>query len=393
MADAGVGEAAAAEGAKSAGEAAAVDAGAAGVADAGLADAGVGLAGAGLADAGLGAADAAGAIGGDLAAGEGAATAAGAAGAADLISSAAAAPELGSIGAEILPETLPISGIDLGGVAADATNVGSAVSEIAAQPLQIGASGGLDVGSTLAANTDIGSSGLESASYGGDLPQSGIDADPFSQSSGLPQSGVDPDPFSPSAPQSNGLVDNLKTASNVKTGSDTVDKALKQLNSVAPYALMAMSAKGQGATKANGNNAAAQLNALAAPVANVESSLLSNFQNGQISAADQSAIAQWQQQQKAAVDQYYAKAGLSNSSMHADAVSKIGQQADAMRQQAVQNLLTGGLKAAGIAQGPQMAAIQAQLQSDQQSQLATQNFLQQLAKMMAAQGTTTKTTP
>lgn len=177
---------------------------------------------------------------------------------------------------------------------------------------------------------------------------------------------------------------------------NTVSSALKQLGGYGKNALTGLSLlnslRAQNAMKKNGADAAGQYNSIAKPTLDVSNQLLTNFKNGQISAADQQAIAQWQQQQMAQTNQYYAKAGLSNSSMHSDAVSKIAQQADSMRQQAVQNLLTGGLKAAGLAQGPQLAAVNASLQSDQAAQQATQNFLMQLAKMTASAPDTKKTT-
>jgi hypothetical protein len=61
-----------------------------------------------------------------------------------------------------------------------------------------------------------------------------------------------------------------------------------------------------------------------------------------------------------------------------------------MRDQAQQGVLTQGLTAAGVAQGPATNAIMAGYQSDLQSQQSMQNFLNTLARMQAMQ-TGTKT--
>lgn len=171
-------------------------------------------------------------------------------------------------------------------------------------------------------------------------------------------------------------------------GGSTVNKALTALKSggtsaaslakeYGPIASLGLSALGQ----MRGNSAQKQLNAIAAPAAAEEKNLLDQFNKGQLSAADQAGIAQWAAKQKAAAQQYLAKAGLSNSSMAQDMMSHIDQQADQMRQQGLNNMLTNGLKAAGVANPTQVAAINAGLKEDAATQAALANFIKTLGSM------------
>ena len=130
-----------------------------------------------------------------------------------------------------------------------------------------------------------------------------------------------------------------------------------------------------------GSSAQKQMNAIAAPASQASQQLLAQFKAGTINPGDAYAIQQWQQTQQAQSDQYFAQAGLSNSSMHQQASSQIAAQAEAMRQQAVQNLLTQGLQAAGVANGTLVAGVNAGLQQDNAAMTTMQNFLATLAKM------------
>ena len=159
-----------------------------------------------------------------------------------------------------------------------------------------------------------------------------------------------------------------------KTGAPAINAGLTGLSAVRQM---------QGA-----GSAQKQLNSIAGPAQAASADLLGKFKSGQINGADAFAIQQWQQQQTSQMDQYYAKAGLSNSSMHVEAKGKIAQQAESMRQQAVQNLLDGGLKAAGISNPTLVAGVNAGMKEDQQSQQAMQSFIGQLAKMNTPQAST-----
>jgi len=130
-----------------------------------------------------------------------------------------------------------------------------------------------------------------------------------------------------------------------------------------------------------GSQAQKQYQAIAKPTQDVSNQLLNQFKSGQVTGADAFAIQDWQQKQTASLDQYYAKAGLSNSSMHEQAKQQVAQQAEQMRQQAVQNLLKNGLSAAGISNPTLVQGVNAGLQQDQQAQQNMQAFIKMLAQM------------
>lgn len=142
-----------------------------------------------------------------------------------------------------------------------------------------------------------------------------------------------------------------------------------------------------------GSAAQRQYQGIAGPTSAVSSDLLNKFQNGQVSGADAFAIAQFSQKQKAAVNAYYAKAGLSNSSMHQQALQQVDVQAEGMRQQALQNMLTGGLKAAGVANPLLARGVKAGVAQDNQAMATMQKFLSTLSGMNTPQASTPTGTP
>ena len=83
---------------------------------------------------------------------------------------------------------------------------------------------------------------------------------------------------------------------------------------------------------------------------------------------------------KAQVKQYYARAGLSDSSMEVQALAQVDQQAESMRQQAINNTLRQGLNALGIANPTLTAGINAGVQQDQQFQQALSRFFASLGQ-------------
>ena len=133
-------------------------------------------------------------------------------------------------------------------------------------------------------------------------------------------------------------------------------------------------------------SAAQQLQANAGSSGQVGQQLLSNFQSGQLSGSDQQAIAQYLTQQTSAINDYYAKAGLSNSSMHTQALQQVQQQAETMRQQALQNMLTQGLSATGTTNSALSAAANANLASSKDTSQALSDFMTALSKMNAQPG-------
>ena len=103
----------------------------------------------------------------------------------------------------------------------------------------------------------------------------------------------------------------------------------------------------------------------ATPAQTTSNSILDQYNKGQLNASDQYNIAKWAQDAKASKQQYYANAGLADSSMAKQDIAGIDAQASAMRDQALQNMLQGGLNAAGIANTATGQAVQLQIQQDQ----------------------------
>jgi len=121
----------------------------------------------------------------------------------------------------------------------------------------------------------------------------------------------------------------------------------------------------------------------ATPAQTTSNSILDQFNKGQLNASDQYNIAKWSQDAKASKQQYYAQAGLADSSMAKQDIASVDAQAAAMRDQALNNMLQSGLNAAGIANSATGQAVQLQMQQDQQAQQAQQQFYQMLAFSMA----------
>ena len=112
--------------------------------------------------------------------------------------------------------------------------------------------------------------------------------------------------------------------------------------------------------------------------------LLDQYNSGQLNAADGYNVAQWEQGQTEATKQYYAKAGLADSSMAQQALAGVQQQASAMRQQVLQNYLSSGMNALGGASNALTPIISQQIAADQQAQQAQSQFLQTMALMSAS---------
>ncbi len=107
------------------------------------------------------------------------------------------------------------------------------------------------------------------------------------------------------------------------------------------------------------------------------------YQKGEITPSDQSRIANWEQQQTKATQDYYERAGLGDSSMAKEAVGQVGAHAQQMRQQANQNLLGPAMQASGLADQYSQRLVQYQIQQDQAKQQAQQQFMGTIATIAA----------
>lgn len=133
------------------------------------------------------------------------------------------------------------------------------------------------------------------------------------------------------------------------------------------------------------------------PLATTANSLIADYQSGKINSSTQFDIDKWKQQQIAATKNYYAKAGIPDSSAALHAVSQIEAQAEAMQDAARQNLLTQGiaafnsnnaltgqaLSAEQLAQQPLIAAATANANSDQALSSASASALNSLLLLQA----------
>ena len=172
------------------------------------------------------------------------------------------------------------------------------------------------------------------------------------------------------------LASIAKTLGLVSDGKD----GLSMGKNVLPAAGLGLTAYNQNRSANATADAQKNLQQTVQPAADVSAQLLQQFQSGQINASDAQAISDWQTQQLAQTRQYFQKAGLSGSSAAKEAEGKITQQAQSMRDQALQNLLKGGLSAVSTASQPLQAMAGQQLAQDTQLQNAMANFVQNSAK-------------
>ena len=176
---------------------------------------------------------------------------------------------------------------------------------------------------------------------------------------------------------------------------NAVDKALRYLgvtsaNGIGPTALPA-AALGLSQYRANkmGQSLQDQLKAASAQVQPVASGLINQYETGQINPAQEKQITDLTNNTKARIKQRYAQMGRdpNTDSAAQSELAKADADAVAMRDTAQQGILTQGLNAAGLAQGPATSAVMAGYQSDLQQQQAMQNFMNTLALMQSKTAT------
>ena len=125
---------------------------------------------------------------------------------------------------------------------------------------------------------------------------------------------------------------------------------------------------------------AAQIGQVGADQQAVGKQLISQAQAGQLNPADAYNIQQWQQQAIASANAYYAKAGLSDSSMHTQAISDIQAKAVAYQQQFIQDMLTQGVNILNGLNATQVAGINAETAASKDAAAQSQAFLNALGQ-------------
>ena len=177
--------------------------------------------------------------------------------------------------------------------------------------------------------------------------------------------------------------------------SADISGALKSLG-VTPFqaAGLGLSAYGQYKSAQNQKSLQDQLNQQAQLTRPAAQELMSQYQSGTIGAAQEKQIADYTNQQKATIKQRYAKMGRDPNydSAAQQEMANVDVQAASMRDTALQNVLSSGLKASGVTAGPAQQAIMAGYQQDQAAQKAQADFLAALANMQA-RGSGSPTTP
>lgn len=108
--------------------------------------------------------------------------------------------------------------------------------------------------------------------------------------------------------------------------------------------------------------------------------LVQRAQQGTVTPAQQAKIELWRNQAIAQAKDYYARAGLSDSSMQQSAIDNINQQATAATEQIIQQNMQQGIAALGQSDASNQALANVKFQQDAQ----TQNMLSNLAKAIGA---------
>lgn len=123
--------------------------------------------------------------------------------------------------------------------------------------------------------------------------------------------------------------------------------------------------------------------------------LIGQYNQGQVGAQADKQVNDFIAQQKAQIKQRYARMGRDPEydSAAQQEMANVDIQAASMRDSALQNVLSSGLKAAGVTAGPAQQAILAGYNADQNAQKQQQDFLKTLAEMQRTAGTGTTTSP
>lgn len=344
------------------------------------------------------AADAAVAGGAELAGGALAADVAGGAIAADVAGGALAGDALGA-GAEAVGGGF-VTGAESAGAAAG-TGAGLSGGEIAAgaaggaagAEATAGAAPGAVAAAALAGDAAGLSAGAESAGaglstgadFGADFGGSG--AGVGGGSGFVP--GTDYSAYTGETPTDvpNPLPDEtIAPAASSAIPQGTFDKALGAATKYGPLALIGLGTlQGQSAAKSAGK----QIASVGQPQRDAAAGLLNQYNSGTLNAGDAHAVSQFKADALAKSRQYFAQAGLSNSSQAAAAEAAIQAQGAAMESQMLQGYLTSAMNELNITDKNQIAGITAELQGDQQATASAASFLNAYGSWLRGSGTTT----
>jgi hypothetical protein len=171
----------------------------------------------------------------------------------------------------------------------------------------------------------------------------------------------------------------VKDVSNSKTVKDGLDKLTK-------YGPLGMQAVSMLKNSGLSQKYSKEMANIGAPQRDVANQMIQQAQSGQINQSDQYAIDQWKQSAIAQAKSYYAKAGLSDSSMATQAIADINSQAEAKYEAARQQLLNTGMSALNVVDKYQQAAVQAEMSGDQAAAKQATDFLSAYGSWLRGQG-------
>jgi hypothetical protein len=127
----------------------------------------------------------------------------------------------------------------------------------------------------------------------------------------------------------------------------------------------------------------------ASQLQSVGKDLINKSQQGTITPAQQAKIENWRSQAIAQTKDFYARAGLGDSSMQQSAIDNINQQATAATEQIIQQNLTQGISALGQSDASNQTLANVKFQQDSQ----TQTMLSNLAKAIGSSSGQQPNTP
>lgn len=171
-----------------------------------------------------------------------------------------------------------------------------------------------------------------------------------------------------------GTLDNVADPAGDLRGPDLVNKTDK-LGNTLRYGIPALGAVGGLMQRNAAMKLAGQYRDLGASQRGVGEDLVAQYKSGKLNPADQFAIDQWAAGALAQTRDYYARAGLSDSSMAKNAEAAIQNQAVARKQEALNNLLTMGTNILNITDRYQAMAVQAEMQANQALGTMAINFM------------------
>jgi hypothetical protein len=140
---------------------------------------------------------------------------------------------------------------------------------------------------------------------------------------------------------------------------------------------------GLATSSSNANKYFDEIKALGGPQRDIANQLLAQYKSGTLNAADSFKIQQTKQAAINRANDFYAKAGIPDSSQLQGTLHDIDVQADAQTEQARQNLLKQGLDELNVTDNTQVEAIKAQIAGDQQAAKALTDFMTMLGTLGA----------